>query len=78
MSCQDHGYEAVLRGARAEAFTNTSVVILQNPIGEQGDTSFERLWKGTTDSERLRTTTLDQSTCRPAFPLLRGKKMKKL
>ena len=35
---------------------NSSAVILQNPIDEQGTTSVERLWKGAANHERLRTT----------------------
>jgi len=33
-------------------------VILQNPIDEQGATSIDRLWKGATNHESLRTTGL--------------------
>ena len=35
---------------------NSSAVILQNPIAEQGATSVESFWKGDTNHERLRTT----------------------
>ena len=47
----DHG--AVLRGPRAEAYTtvNSSAVILQKPIDEQGTTSVESLWRETTNHE---------------------------
>jgi len=40
---------------------NSSAVILQNPIDEQGATSVDSLWKGATNDERLRTTALCRS-----------------
>jgi len=35
---------------------NSSAVILQNPIDEQGATSIESFWKGDTNHESLRST----------------------
>jgi len=37
---------------------NSSSVVLQNPIDEQGATSIKNLWKGATNHEKLRTTAL--------------------
>ena len=55
----DHG--AVLRGHEQRPLLNSSSVILPDPIDEQGATSVESPYKGTTNHERLRTTELGPS-----------------
>jgi len=47
-----------LGGHEQRPLLNSSTVILQNPIDEQGATSVDSLWKGATNHERLRTTVL--------------------
>jgi len=46
-------------------------VILQNPIDDQGATSVERLCKGATNHERLKTTGLEVLKVFQALPLWR-------
>jgi len=50
----DHG--AVPGAHEQRPLLNSSAVILQNPIDEQGATSVGSLWKGATNHERLRNT----------------------
>jgi len=50
---------------------NSSAVILQNPIDDHGATSVERLCKGATNHERLKTTGLEVLKVFQARPLWR-------
>jgi len=49
-------------GHEQRPLLNSSAVILQNPIDEQGATSVESLRKWATNHERLRTTAVDLFT----------------